>query len=296
MMFLLIGGDSEIGGATFQELIRRGEPVLATTRRPERVSAQRPFLDLRQPLKDWDPPAGTQSACVFASVARMAVCASDPAGSRFINVEQSLAITDRMTAQGIYALLLSTNQVFDGSEPHIRADTAPKPISEYGRQKAELESGLRARMQDGAQVAILRLTKVVSPGMPLFQEWLSQLAAGKPIQAFSDMTLAPTPMAKVTETIAVLLRDRATGVFQLSGPRDVTYAEAGRWLAARIGADHGLVKTARAASAGFTEGTIPAHTTLDSNLLRQRYGLSIPDAWDVMETVVAAASERQGPR
>jgi dTDP-4-dehydrorhamnose reductase len=294
-MLLLIGGDSEIGVATVHELQALGRPVLATTRRTDNVSEQRPFLDLSQPLDQWEPPPGTQVACIFASVARMTACAADPAGSRFINVDQTLAAVDRLASRGIYVLVLSTNQVFNGGTPQVAADTDLDPISEYGRQKADMEKVLRQSMAKGAPIAILRLAKVVSPNIPLLQGWFSQLAAGKPVQAFSDMTLAPTPVGAVTRAIAALLADQIKGIFQLSGPRDVAYLDAGRWLAARIGVDVNLVQPVTTASAGLPGGINPRHTTLDSSLLRQRYGLMVPDAWEVMETVVHASPERVQP-
>ena len=86
---------------------------------------------------------------------------------------------------------LSTNQVFDGSVPEMAADAPASPVSEYGRQKARVEAALRARMDQGAPVAVLRLAKVVSRDMPLIRGWVDALSAGKPIRAFHDMTLAP---------------------------------------------------------------------------------------------------------
>ena len=80
-MWLLVGGDSEIGAATFRVLRERGEPVAATTRRPDRVAPDRPFLDLSRPLDDWAAPPGTRGACIFAAVARLAACENDPVGS-----------------------------------------------------------------------------------------------------------------------------------------------------------------------------------------------------------------------
>jgi len=73
--------------------------------------------------------------------------------------------------------------------------------------------------------------------------------------------------------------------FQLSGPCDVSYAEAGRHLARKLGADPGLVETVNASSAGVPEGATPRHTTLDSTLMRDRYGVAVPDVWDVIESL-----------
>ena len=66
--------------------------------------------------------------------------------------------------------------------------------------------------------------------MPLIGDWSAALLAGRSIRAFNDMTLAPTPTEMVSAAIGALLADHASGVYQLTGPRDVTYAELGRFV------------------------------------------------------------------
>ena len=97
---------------------------------------------------------------------------------------------------------------------------------------------------------------------------------------------------KRQRAIAALLADRAGGVFQLSGPRDVTYGEAARFLAGQLGADPALVKETSALATGQPLGSTPRHTTLDSTLLRERYGVSVPDVWDVIGTTLRTVIRR----
>jgi nucleoside-diphosphate-sugar epimerase len=288
-MMLLVGGDSEIGAATYRSLQAQGLPVAATTRRADRIAPDRPFLDLAAELNDWAPPPGTRSACIFLAIARLADCANDPAGSARINVTQTLKLIDWLVAQDVHVVFLSTNQVFDGMTPHVRADAPACPVSEYGRQKARAEAHLRAHLDRGAPLAILRLGKVVSPVMPLIDGWVKTLSAGKPIQAFRDMPLAPAPVGMATDAIVRLMHDRLSGVYQLTGPRDASYAEIGRFLADRLGADAKLVTETSARDAGLPEGSTPHHTTLDSSGLRERYGLEVPDITAIIAPMIAAA-------
>lgn len=289
-MLLVVGGDSEIGAATLQALQAAGKPAAATTRRPGNVAPGRILLDLAAPLDRWEPPAETGSACVCAAVARLSACAADPAGSARINVVQTVALIEKLLTRGIHVLFLSTNQVFDGSVPHVPADAAPAPVSEYGRQKARVEAVLRGHIARGAPLAILRLAKVISAKMPLIEDWAARLSAGRPIRAFNDMALAPTPANLAGAAIGALLEDRATGIFQLSGPRDVAYAELGRLLAAHLGAEPALVTETSVREAGLPAGAAPLNTTLDSTLLRRRYGFTVPDARRVVAWAAAAAA------
>jgi len=289
-MWLVVGGDSEIGGATCALLRALGRTVLATTRRPDARTGDRVPLDLADDLTRWEPPAGVEAACICAAFARLADCAADPVASERVNVSGTLALAERLMARGIHVLFLSTNQVFDGRTPHVPADAPTAPVSEYGRQKARTEAALRALASQGAPAAILRLAKVISPRTALLRDWTAALAAGKPIRAFHDMTMAPAPIDTVARAIDALLADRASGVFQLTGPRDVAYAEVGRFLAERLHADKALVTSVSVADAGLPKGVAPPHTTLDSSALRERYGIAATNAWETLDAVLAAGA------
>jgi dTDP-4-dehydrorhamnose reductase len=285
-MLLLVGGDSEIGAATARALTERRIAGAATTRRRDQTSAARPFLDLAAPLDGWRPPYGTMAACVFASVARLAACAADPVRSAHINVVQTIALIDRLMAQGIHVLFLSTNQVFDGNVAHLPAHAPHSPVSEYGRQKAQTEAALMQRMASGAPVAILRLAKVVSPNMILIRDWIDTLKQRKPVQAFHDMSMAPVPATLVSDVILALMQTRPQGIFQFTGPRDVSYAKSARYLASRLQVDPHLVEETSARDNGQPPGATPRNTTLDSSSIRDRFAMQCPDAWQVIDTVV----------
>jgi dTDP-4-dehydrorhamnose reductase len=254
---------------------------LVTTRRP--VSGPDQIqLDFNVPFGNLNIPVGIRAACICVAVARLAACEADPGGSSLINVSRTVALVDLLAARDIYTLFLSTNQVFDGNRPHVPADAPTSPVSEYGRQKAATEHLLRERMANGAPIGILRLAKVVSPGMPLLATWRKELEAGRSIRAFTDMTMAPTPADLVTMSIARMMEDRLPVVAQLTGPRDVAYFEVGRFLAERIGADPLLVEPASALENGMPAGSTPRNTTLDSSYIATKYCLTAPDAFDVV--------------
>lgn len=288
-MFLIVGGDSEIGAATYRAMKAQARPVAATTRRRERVAPDRPFLDLAARLDFWEPPQQTKAACICAAVSRMAACAADPKGTANLNVSQTLALIEKLVARDIFVLFLSTNQVFDGRVPRAPVDLPYSPVSEYGRQKVAVERVLRDRIAQGAPVAILRLAKVISQDMPLIAGWVADLSSGKPIRAFRDMPLAPIPNDLVCTAIGALLEDHDSGIFQLSGPQDVTYADIGRFAAGHLGADPSLVEEISARDVGLPDGVTPLNTTLDASLLRERYGLEVPDVWKVVEKVISSA-------
>lgn len=287
-MRLIVGGDSAIGAAAGEHARSKGQEVLSTTRRAERAGPNRPMLDLRE-VDRWAPPAGTGSACVCAAVSRIGACAEDPAGTAEVNVDGTLALIGTLVERGVHVLFLSTNQVFDGSVPRVAASAPRRPVSEYGRQKAAVEEALDERMRDGAAVAVLRLTKILGPeGEPL-SGWGQEMARGRRVRADQDVTMAPVPMQTVAGAIDRLMADRAAGTFQLSGPRDVSYAEAAGMVAERIGADPGLVTPTGLAPADRPRGATPRHTSLDASALRDRYAITVPEP----VALIAAILERE---
>jgi dTDP-4-dehydrorhamnose reductase len=283
---LIVGGDSEIATAAAAHLRASGYVVAATTRRPERVAADRPFLDLSRPVGDWPTPDGISAVCFCAAIARLNDCANNPEASALINVTRTIRLADKLLARLIPVLFLSTDKVFDGTRAQVPAATPPCPVSEYGRQKAAAEAALGERMRAGASVTVLRLAKIVSPGMELLRQWIVSLASGRSIRAFDDMMMAPTPVAVAAAAIERLLAEPTPGIFQLSGPRDVAYSDVALRLAHGLGADPALVDPVSAYSAGLPPGSTARHTTLDSTALRERFGIAVPDAWAVIDELL----------
>jgi dTDP-4-dehydrorhamnose reductase len=285
-MFLLIGGNSEIGAATARHLRAQGRRVVTTTRRAGDPGQDELFLDLEQLPDDWLPPEGIKAACLFAAIGRLAACEADWAGSYRVNVTQTLALARKLTASGVYTLFLSSDKVFDGARPQVPADAPPSPFSAYGRQKAETESVFRTWIGEGAPAGILRLAKVVSPDMALIHGWRRQLAMGEPIRPFRDMRMAPTPIALVAKAIGRLIEDGAPVTAQLTGPQDISYAEGARFIVEEMGADPHLVEEASALESGMPASATPRHTTLDSGYLAGRYDLVAPGPWAVRRAIL----------
>ena len=175
-------------------------------------------------------------------------------------------------------MFLSTNAVFDGRKPLAAVDDPVNPKTEYGRQKAEAEKQLLGL---GGGVAVIRLGKVIYPDMPLFQSWITDLKAGRIIRPFRDLVFAPLSLAAAAIFLIKIARGKTGGIFQLSGPEDITYAEAAAWLSETMGAHEALVQPTE--SWNLTRLVhVPNHTTLATDPLHQRLG---PIGWDALKTL-----------
>ena len=267
-------------------LRERGEPVAATTRRPDRVAPDRPFLDLSRPLADWTAPPGTRGACIFAAVARLAACENDPAGSAHINVTQTAVLIERLIAHGVAVVFASTDKVFDGTRPQMPADAPVAPNCEYGRQKAAVEALLRAHIERGADVAILRLSKVVAPGLGAVRRLdrgVARRASGPRVHR-PDVRAGPDRAGGRRGRGAARRAARAASSSSADRATSAT-ATAAHFLARRLGADEALIEEMSARDGGQPPGAAAPFTSLDSSALRARYGIVVPDAWEVLSGI-----------
>jgi dTDP-4-dehydrorhamnose reductase len=288
---LVVGGDSLIGGVLAAMARAQGLRVLTTTRRPGVTGDDVPPLDLANPA-DWGWLSGVRAhtAVLCAAVARLDACHLDPEGTARINVTGAVELGRRLMAAGTHVIHLSSNQVFGGDNPAPVEDTAVSPANVYGQQKAAAERGLLALAPPlgTSGATILRLTKVIHPGMALIQGWLDALAQGREIRPARDMALAAVTVDLVAETVLALAHlgrsapDQASRIFHLSAADEVSYAEAAAFVARRVGADPALIQPVEAVAAGYLREQPPRHTIMAGDHLRAATGITPPGVHEAL--------------
>lgn len=279
---LIIGINSAIGQAFAKALVERGDIVHGTTRREPAISSYPSvFLDLAAPdaMRTALPAADVAVFC--AAMARFADCRAEPGRAHHVNVEAPVALARRLLDRGTRVVLLSTGAVFDGRRPRRHADEPTCPTSAYGRLKVEAEAQFLAL---GSAASVLRLSKVLTPQLPLFSGWLSAFSQNQRVQAFTDLHFCPLPMADVVGALLALISDGG-GIYQASGSDDIAYSEAARHLARRNGADPRLVDPRCAADHGIPSEEILRYTSLDTCRLSALTGFNPPSPFAVLNSV-----------
>lgn len=279
---LVVGADGLLGRALCRRLGADGTQVVRSSRRQGAAAVGALPLDLAAPPERWPELPAVRAAVICAAVARLQDCADDAEGSARINLGGTIALAERLAARGAYTLFLSSDKVFDGRVARRARDDEPCPRTEYGRQKAAAE---RAILGLGEHGAVLRLAKVLSPEFSLLQDWRRELRAGRPIEAFHDMWLAPVRDDFVARLAARLVAERRPGIFQASGDEDIAYVELALSLARALGADRGLVRARAADPALVPPEARPRHSTLDSDLEARLYGLGATNSRALCEEV-----------
>lgn len=238
---LIIGGDSTIGLALKKRLRIEGFTVTATTRRHQSYhDSSVVYLDLSNPASLVSIQGLCFDVVVFcASIASVKECEDDPEQTSLINVDVTMKLLRILGDSGSHLIFLSTNMVFDGSKPCVPPCEKPNPNTEYGRQKAIVESRL---LSEFPHSSVIRLTKVLHSKLPLFTDWLDRLRAGLCIYPYANKLMAPISLHLAIETLLCLVMHKLCGIFQVSSIYDVSYADAAFELAELSTADSNLVR------------------------------------------------------
>jgi dTDP-4-dehydrorhamnose reductase len=281
--FLVIGGDGQLGSSLTSHLTQTGQHVHATYFFNDQICTGSSFLDLSGDISNFQIPGPIDVAFLCAAVTSLDQCRTQPEESRKINVENTLTLAKRLSLTGAALFFPSSNLVFDGLVPFRKVTDPVSPRCEYGRQKAETESML-TELTDKA--AIIRFTKIISPGMTIIKNWITDLRQGRSIHPFSDMVLSPVSLRFATEAIIAIMQRESYGLWQVSAREDVTYEQMASYLAQKMGISQKLIEPIRVDQSGLRFETIPEHTTLDTSRLKEELGLEPPKVWDVLDEVL----------
>jgi dTDP-4-dehydrorhamnose reductase len=257
---LIIGENSHIGKALHKQLSAAGCELFATGRAT---------LDLAKPQKSWPKLPKAEAAFLCAAITKLDTCELDPVTTQRVNVVGTSALAKKLGADGTFPVFLSTNHVFDGARARRVASDPVSPNNAYGLQKSQ---GEKATLAAGG--AVVRLGKVVPRGDARIIEWCNALKAGKKITAFDDMYLAPITLDNALAALIAIAESRKSGIYQLSGERDISYHGLALALAKQLGANALLVEHGSAAASGILRSFCPRHVTLAQTLPQT---VAVPD-------------------
>ncbi len=139
----VIGASGLVGRAVMGELSARTDwDITGTAHR--RADHRTVALDIRDAtaIEAFVARYAPDAIVIAAAERRPDVCERDPALARALNVEAVRSIATAAKRRGAWVLSLSTDYVFDGTQPPYRTDAAPCPINGYGRSKLDGEQAL----------------------------------------------------------------------------------------------------------------------------------------------------------
>ena len=236
-MRIIIGGDSTIGRALSYSWKEKGISFQSSTRKPNLVNPQRPLIDLDS--KEWKEIKENKFniGVLCAGITSIDKCEKDPVFSKKVNLEGRKELVNELIEKKTHIIMLSSNQVFDGSKKLVEAQEPTSPISEYGKQNAELEEYIL----NFPKTTVFRLTKVIHNNLSILKDWKEKLESGQEIFPFKDLTLAPISLKQVMQSIEKIITNKAYGIKQLSAENEISYEQFAYDFCRQIGLDTRLV-------------------------------------------------------
>ncbi len=278
--YLIIGGDSTIGRQLARILKKLQQPFICTSRKKNIYEGNSLFLDLRDNLDGWEPPQRLKAVFFCAAITSMEFCEKEVSISRLVNVVNTVKLIKKLSQSETPVIFLSSNQVFDGlsSYPDEKALTSPQ--TEYGHQKRNVEEAIE---EIKINHSIVRVTKVINNNYKLFDNWISCLKQGIPIDAFVDYYFSPVPINTLGNILIQIAESKEGGVWHVSGNKDISYYDAALLIAKSVGADTALVKSTIVRDK-LKNFYLPPSTALKCDRIGLSLGIWPPD---VMATIKA---------
>ena len=270
---LVVGADSLIGAGLVSFLERLGADVTGTSRRKETANDRRLYLDLSNEDAMVLPEGRYDCIFLCAGITALVDCESDPRGAYRVNVTNMLRLAERFHGNGSRIVFLSSNAVFDGKSVRPDEHSAYCASTEYGRQKALAENGLKALAGGSGLIAIVRLTKVLSSVSGIAAEFLAQLKDGKPCRALDDLLISPVSLEYVMSVLVEIALKKLSGVFHISGAEEMSYAEFACRLAVYMNIDPSLVRRCSSADVGLITRFQPEYPALGMTRTIQLLGI-----------------------
>lgn len=227
MKILVTGANGLLGQYLVKQLLLAGYVVVATGKGENRhpIEAERPFVYYDMDILD-EPIVNqimeTEKPDVVVHAAAMTQvddCEKDPERAEAVNVKGTVQVLVNAEAVSSHFIYISTDFVFDGEKGMYAETDACNPVNFYGFTKLQAEAITETST---IPFAIVRTCLVY--GQPLHGKrsnifsWVkSNLESGQSIRVVDDQWRTPTYVEDLAAGIILIIQQRATGTYHLSG-------------------------------------------------------------------------------
>jgi dTDP-4-dehydrorhamnose reductase len=310
MRILLLGADGQVGFELQRSLAPLGELAIATRRGVVPGNIACLHVDLATPNAVIGAIETVQPDWVVNAAAWTAVdrAEDEPAAARVVNADALAVIGAAARQRGARVLHFSTDYVFpgDAARPY-REDDATGPIGAYGLSKLAGERELAA---SGCAHVILRTAWVYGARGRNFLRTMLRLGAERErLTVVDDQHGCPTTARLVADAAAQVLARHAAcadpraagldGVFHLVSRGQTSwhgFATAIFERAHRAGLLARMPEVVAVGSSAYpTRARRPAWSVLDTQRIRETYGLHLPHWQQGLDAVIGEiAAQREG--
>ncbi|MFF4710689.1 SDR family oxidoreductase [Streptomyces eurythermus] len=242
-MSTLVIGSGFVGRAVAAHLLDSGEKAVLASRTPPPDDAGR-----RPPWSALDVTDPTAVRRVIdATHAERIVLVHGPSDVTWCEEHPEESLRGHAGAARVVAeaaddrriVLISTDNVFDGTDPAPDETSPPRPANAYGRAKLAAERVLAER---GDATTVLRVSLIYGWEPAVAPKWLNffsscvhRLRAGEHITAPIDQWTTPVLVEDVAAVTAAVLPAPAPALLHLGGPERISRADWARHIARELG-------------------------------------------------------------
>jgi len=220
-------------------------------------------------------------------------CESIPEEARRANVAPVAALAAWVARRGARLVLMSTDYVFDGTDPPYEVDRKPNPLCVYSQTKAEAEACLKG--VPGALVA--RSTVIYGADFGHmkrnFATWLiEELENARRVRVVEDQWSTPTMSQMIAEFVDRAVERRLEGVVHAVASECLSRFAFAHRIAARFKLDPSLISPIRTAELR-QPARRPTRPCLSMERSEAALGLK---AWTISESLDRLDRERASAR
>ncbi len=199
------------------------------------------------------------------------------------NTEGPALLAEACKRFGAQFITFSTDLVFDGKShsPYLESNPAA-PLNVYGLSKFYAESKV---LKANPDALVIRTSSFFGPWdeYNFITLMVKTLEEHKPFIASKDHIVSPTYVPDLVHSCLDLLVDRASGIWHLTNPSEVSWADFAYKTAEIANLDRGLIKASPASQLGF-RAVRPYYSALSSER-----GLLLPGLDDAINRYLREA-------
>lgn len=272
----IIGVDGAIGELLYKEIQGLGITCFGTTRRKVGNRKNTRFFDiLSNDMAAIDLPyADIVYLCI--GITSFKECRVRPKETFHINVTRICEIASSYVKKGSFVIFLSSSSVFSGNVAFPGEDSSPDPSTIYGMQKLQAELCIMKLNKNTLRenVAIVRITKLLSRENSLINKWHEDLSSQLEINPFHDLFVSPISKPYLFNSLLKIGIARKSGIFHLSNKNDLSYANIAYSLQSVWGYGSSLIRPQSIKEFGILVDFRPKYPSLGMQKTKNKLDIS----------------------
>jgi dTDP-4-dehydrorhamnose reductase len=218
---MIVGARGTLGRAMAQTCEQRGLACVSLSRQELDVTDDRAVDAALNTVRPW-------AVVNCAGFVRVDDAEVEQDACRAANIDGAMVLARGCAEAGAKLVTFSTDLVFDGEKgaPYVESDPV-RPLSEYGRTKAEAEAAVLA-VNGGALVVRTAAFFGDHDDYNFVTLALRALASGAPFDAAGDVVVSPTYVPDLANAVLDLAVDNERGIWHLTSVGAITWEELAR--------------------------------------------------------------------